>query len=128
AEAGLFFQPIKFTGLQAAGGTTDFSQLFFGFSCFLILAATILIVLLFRLGIDQRGSGIGLLSAVGFTPRQIQRQFLAEGAVVVGLGGLLGIAAAVGYAELMVYGLKTWWLGAMGTKFLFVSVHPLSLV
>ncbi|MCA9113114.1 MAG: hypothetical protein KDA52_24390, partial [Planctomycetaceae bacterium] len=28
----------------------------------------------------------------------------------------------------MIYGLKTWWFGAIGTKFLFLSVHPVSLI
>jgi hypothetical protein len=28
----------------------------------------------------------------------------------------------------MVYGLKTWWFGAIGTKFLFLSVQPMSLL
>ncbi|WP_166820354.1 FtsX-like permease family protein [Thalassoroseus pseudoceratinae] len=128
ADAQLTFLPIKYRSLQAASGTTDFSGLFFGFSFFLILSATILIGLLFRLGVDQRATNIGLLTAVGFSPQRVRREFLGEGLIVVGLGGLLGILAAVGYAELMVYGLKTWWYGAIGTRFLDVYVKPLSLL
>jgi putative ABC transport system permease protein len=124
---GLHFLPVKYDGLQAASGTTDFSGLFFGFSFFLILSAAILIGLLMRLGIERRGANLGLLSAVGYSPGQIRNLFLAEGLIVVGIGGLLGTAAAVGYATLMVYGLKTWWIGAIGTRFLFVSIHPASL-
>src|SRR5205823_5895976 len=45
-ELGLAFQPVKAIGLQAASGSTDFSQLFFFFSMFLIAAAMILIGLL----------------------------------------------------------------------------------
>lgn len=127
AQSGLLFQPVKFQGLQAAGGTTDFSALFLAFSFFLILSATILIGLLFRLGIERRSTGIGLLNAVGFTPQQVRRQFLAEGMTVVTLGGLLGSAAAWAYAAVMVYGLKTWWVGAIGTRFLDVYVQPASL-
>jgi putative ABC transport system permease protein len=126
-EVGLTFQAIKYDGLQAAGGTTDFSGLFIGFSFFLILSATILIALLFRLGIERRASNIGLLSAVGFSPSQVRTLFFTEGLLVVCLGGLLGIYAAIAYARLMVHGLKTWWYGAIGTKFLDVYVHPLSL-
>lgn len=127
-ETGLVFQPVKAQGVAAAQGTTDFAGLFIGFSFFLILAAAILIGLLFRLGIERRMSQIGLLAAVGLSPRQVRRLFLAEGALLLLLGGLLGLAAAYGYAGLMVYGLKTWWIGAIGTKFLFLSATPQSLL
>lgn len=124
----LSFQPVKFDGLAAASGTTDFTGLFIGFSFFLILSATILIGLLFRLGLERRGPAIGLLSALGFSPRGVGWVFLAEGLLVVSVGALLGLVAAVAYASLMVYGLKTWWIGAIGTRFLEVSVKPMSLV
>jgi ABC-type antimicrobial peptide transport system permease subunit len=124
----LIVQPIKQQGLQAAQGTTDFTGLFIGFSFFLILSATILVGLLFRLGIEQRVGELGLLQAVGFTPQQVRRQFLTEGALVVLAGSLCGMALAVGYASLMLYGLKTWWIGAIGTRFLVLSVAPASLL
>lgn len=124
---GLAFRPVKYQGIKAARGTTDFSGLFIGFSFFLILSATILIGLLFRLGIERRSKQVGLLSAVGYTPGQVRRLFLVEGGVVVLLGGVLGIFAAIGYARLMVYLLKTRWVGAIGTRFLDVYLVPLSL-
>ncbi|MCA9117817.1 MAG: FtsX-like permease family protein, partial [Planctomycetaceae bacterium] len=127
AEAGLTFEAVKFRGLQAASGTTDFAGLFIGFSFFLILSAMILIGLLFRLGIERRGRNIGLLSAVGFSPKQVRWLFLQEGLVLVLVGALIGTAAAAGYARIMVYGLKTWWIGAIGTRFLDVYLMPASL-
>lgn len=127
-QTGIFVQPIKAIGLQAAQGTTDFTGLFIGFSFFLILAATILVSLLFRLGIETRLSELGLLIAIGLTPRQVRKLFLQEGAILVAIGGLLGTLAAIGYASLMIYGLKTWWFGAIGTKFLFLSIQPVSLL
>jgi ABC-type antimicrobial peptide transport system permease subunit len=126
-STGLIFQPVKAQGVAAAQGTTDFAGLFVGFSFFLILAAAILIGLLFRLRIERRMSQIGLLNAVGLSPGQVRRLFLVEGAVLTVLGGLLGLAAAYGYAGLMIHGLKTWWIGAIGTKFLFLSASPQSL-
>lgn len=127
-QTGLIVQPVKAAGLQAAQGTTDFTGLFIGFSFFLILAATILVGLLFRLGVESRLSQLGLFIAVGLTPRQVRRLFLCEGGVLVVCGGILGTCAAVGYAQLMIYGLKTWWYGAIGTRFLSVSIHPGSLI
>ena len=47
--------------------------------------------------------------------------------VLVVIGGLLGTAAAVGYAELMILGLKLWWNRAVGTQFLSVYVVPATL-
>lgn len=128
ASLGLAFQPVKAQGLAAATGSQDFTGLFAGFSFFLILAAAILIGLLLRLGIEQRVRHWGLLGAVGFSPRQTQSVMLLEGGVLAVVGGLIGIPLAVGYAQLMIYGLTTWWIGAIGTTELFLSVKLLSLL
>jgi putative ABC transport system permease protein len=127
AQTHLQFQPVKFAGVRAAAGSNDFSELFLGFSFFLILAATFLIGLIFRLGIERRGTSIGLLAAVGFTPRRLRRLFLEEGLILVAIGGLIGTAVAVGFAELMVYGLTHWWNRAVGTQSLAVFIVPLTL-
>ena len=127
AELGLTLIPVKAIGLRAANGSTDFSGLFIGFSMFLIAAAMILIGLLFRLGIEQRVRDLGLLGAIGFTPAQVRRQMLREGLIVVIVGGFLGLFAAVGYAQLMIYGLTHWWVGAIGTRNLILAISLLSL-
>ena len=123
---GLSIQPVKFLGLQAANGTTDFSGLFIGFSFFMILSGLMLISLLVRLGIERRTSEIGLLSAIGFSPRQVGRMLLLEQFVVVLIGAIIGVAAAVGYAALLIYGLRTWWVGAVGTTMLQLSATTTS--
>jgi ABC-type antimicrobial peptide transport system permease subunit len=127
-QTGLILQPVKAHGLQAAAGTTDFTGLFIGFSFFLIAAALLLIGLLFRLGVERRVRELGLFGAVGFTPRQVRRYMLLEGLGLACVGAALGVPAAVGYAGLMIYGLKTWWNRAIGTEFLFLSVRTPSLV
>lgn len=124
---GLAFQPVKYQGVQAASGTTDFSGLFLGFSFFLILSAAILIGLLFRLGVERRARNIGLIEAIGYTPAKVRRLYLGEGLLVVLLGAAVGTLAAVGYAALVIHGLTTWWVGAIGTRFLFLAVTPTSL-
>ncbi len=127
AQTHLQFQPVKYTGVQAAAGSNDFSELFLGFSFFLILSATFLIGLLFRLGIERRATTIGLLAAVGFTPRRLRWLFLEEGLVLVAIGGVLGTVVAVGFAKLMVYGLTHWWSQAVGTTSLAVFIVPTTL-
>ena len=127
-DVGLAFQPVKRDGLRAASGATDFTGLFLGFSFFLILSAMILVGLLFRLTIDQRVQQWGLLGAMGLPPGMVRRMLLGEALVIVLVGCVLGCFAAIGYAQLMLYGLKTWWIGAIGTKFLILSVHPGSVL
>lgn len=125
---GFAIQSVKWFGLRAASGTTDFSGLFIGFSFFMILSGLMLISLLVRLGIERRASEIGLLSAIGFSPSRIGRVLLLEQFSVVLIGAVIGIVAAVGYAGLLIYGLRTLWVGAVGTTELRLSAQPASLV
>ena len=97
-------------------------MLFLAFSFFVIAAAVMLVVLLFRLGIEQRAKHVGLLLALGFRPRQITRLLAGEGLLVAIAGSLIGTLAGVGYAALMLFGLRTWWLPAIGTPFLTLHV------
>tara|TARA_R110002072_G_scaffold302100_1_gene483938 strand:+ start:118006 stop:121560 length:3555 start_codon:yes stop_codon:yes gene_type:complete len=129
-DTGLVFQPVKYNGIKAASGTTDFTGLFVGFSFFVIASAMILISLLFRLGVERRSSGIGLLQAVGFDRGRVSQLILKEGLLVACFGGVVGSVCAVGYAELMIHALKDpdWWGGAIGTQFLFVYAKPVSLI
>ena len=124
---GLAVLPVKARGLAAAAGTTDFAGLFLGFSLFLILSAAILVSLLFRLGVERRAGEVGLEAALGFDRRRVRRLQFAEGAVVVLAGGLLGTAAAVGYAAALLWALRTLWVGAVGTTVLELAVTPASL-
>jgi ABC-type lipoprotein release transport system permease subunit len=127
-ELGLGFRPIRSEGLAASSGANDFTGLFLGFSFFLIAAAGILIGLLFRLGIDRRIADVGMLSAIGMTENRVRKVFMAEGMFLVLLGVIPGIFAAIGYASLMMYGLRTWWIGATQTRFLDLSVRTPSLL
>lgn len=128
ATLGLVPMPVLADGLQAAVGANDFTQLFAGFSFFLILSAIILTSLMFRLGIQQRTSQAGLLYAVGLPDGKVRRFFLGEGLLVAFAGAILGGALAVGFAKLMIYGLTTWWVGAIGTQYLLLEIDPTRLV
>lgn len=124
AELGLFVRPVRVEGLMASAGANDFTQLFLGFSFFLILSAILLAALMFQLSVRQRVSQIGLLEAVGFTASKARRAFTMEGFVVAMLGSIIGAVAAVYFAKLMIYGLTTWWVGAIGTQFLLLEIQP----
>ena len=124
AEFGLAIRPVKQAGLAASGGATDFSGLFVGFSLFLIASAAILVALLFRLGVERRSREIGALLATGHSPRFARRLLFAEGAVLAAAGCLIGVPGGVAYAAVMLYGLSTWWSGAVGGSFLELHVNP----
>jgi len=125
---GLSFRPVKREGLAAASGSTDFAGLFLAFSFFLILAAVLLVGLLFSLAVERRAGELGLLLAVGYPVRTVRRQLLAEGGLLTALGALAGLAGAAGYAWLMMAGLRSWWLPAVGTAHLSLHVELSTLL
>jgi ABC-type antimicrobial peptide transport system permease subunit len=127
-ELGFTFLPVKAQGLQAASGTTDFAGLFLGLSFFVIAAALLLVALLFRLGVEQRASEIGTLFAMGFRYRSVTAMLCLEGLLVAAAGSVLGTGLGVGYAGLMLYGLRTRWVGAVTTPFLSLHVQSASLL
>ena len=127
AARGLVVDDVRARALAAARGATDFGQYFVYFSFFLVVAALLLAGLFFRFGLEQRLGELGLLRAVGFTEVLLRRLFLAEAALLGGLGALLGMAGAILYAWLMMLGLRTLWLGAVGTRSLTLAVGPLEL-
>ena len=125
---GLQFQPVKALGVDAAAGPTDFGQLFLSMSFFVIVSAALLVALLFGLGVEQRAGEIGLRLAVGFKPGSVRKLLLTEGLILGAVGAAVGLLGAVGYAALLMLGLRTWWQPAVGTSRLELFVHPQSLV
>lgn len=128
AHHGLQLRAARDEALRAAAGTTDFGEYFGYFSFFVVLAALLLAGLFFRLGVEQRLTEAGLLRAVGFSSGAVRRAFLTEAAVVAAVGATLGAALAVGWARLLLHGLGTWWIGAVGTRDLALSVAARDLV
>ena len=122
ATAGLSIIPVRAQGLEAARGATDFGEYFVYFSFFLMVSALLLTGLFFKLGVEQRLREVGILRALGFTALRIRALFLLEGAMLALAGAVAGVAAALGYGELILYGLRTWWVDAVGTRLL--SLHP----
>ena len=126
-QIGFEFQPVKAQGLEAAAGATDFSMLFLGFSLFLIVSASLLVGLLFRLGVEGRAGEIGVLLTSGYPFSTVRWRFMREGGIIAGIGSAIGVVGAIGYAWLMMTGLRTWWVAAVGTRFLSLHVSPFSL-
>jgi len=127
AGFGLVARDVRADSLAASKGATDFGEYFTYFSMFLVWSALLLAALFFRLSVEQRARELGLLRAVGFSTARVRRLFLAEGLALALAGAVVGVAAALGYAALMMLGLRTWWTGAVATTSLTLHVTPSSL-
>jgi len=125
---GMTISATRRDALAASNGATDFGEYFTYFSFFIVVSALLLAVLFFRLGIEQRLRQIGILRASGFTIGRVRALLLAEALVLAFAGSAIGIAGALGYGMLIVYGLRTWWVGAVGTTLLTLHVSWMSLV
>ena len=125
---GFVVYPARALAVEASAGATDFGLYFVYFSFFLVVSALLLASLFFRLGIEQRLAEVGLLRVAGFPPATIWRVFSAEALLLSLIGSVIGVAAAIVYAELIMWGLRTWWVDAVGTTRLSLHVSPVSLV
>ena len=120
--AGIGVAPVRARALNASVGATDFGEYFTYFSFFLVVSALLLASLFFRLGVEQRLREIGALQAFGFSRSRIRALFWYEASVLAVAGGALGAAGAVGYAQVIMFGLRTWWVDAVGTTLLRLHV------
>jgi ABC-type lipoprotein release transport system permease subunit len=124
---GLSFVPLREQALAATKAPVDFGELFVSFSFFLIIAAAVLTGLLFAFSLEQRNAEAGLLLALGLRPKQVRRLFLAEGAVLAFVGGVLGVIGAVIYTKLVLRALATVWSGAVGSVKFEFAADPVTL-
>ena len=126
---GLVVDPVRERALGSAQGATDFGTYFTFFSFFLVVSALLLATLFFRLGLEQRGAEIGLMRAIGFGPGRVRRLFLSEAAILSAGGAVLGAGGATAWAGALMTALRTWWLGAVGTRALalHLAAAPLAI-
>lgn len=128
ARMGLEFRPVKRDSLAAAVGTTPLDVLFLMFSSFFIAAVLMLLAVLFQLGIDQRAGEIGLLMAVGIPRRTITRLLTFEALLAGLLGSLVGSVLGIGYAWLILAGLRSGWLSSVAVPNLELDMTLRSMV
>jgi len=128
ASVGLFFQSVRARGIKAGDQGTDFGQLFLGLSMFLIIAALILMGLLFVFGIEKRSQQVGMLLAVGFSPKLVRRLLFIEGGILAVLGVALGTTAGLLYTKTMIYGLETVWQKAVSGSIIYFYARPSTLL
>lgn len=128
ASIGFVIRPLRAQALAASTSGTDFSGLFIGLSFFIIFAALLLTSLLFILGVEQRTPEIGTLLALGFTPKQVRRLWLKEGAILATIGSILGLIGAVAYTKIVIFALTTQWQDAAPIPALHYHAQPATLI
>jgi len=125
---GLAFTAVYDQAMRSASNSTDFGSLFLSLSFFLILAALLLVALLFSLHIQSRMKEAGILSAVGFSKKNILRILFIEGLTLAVAGGIAGALFGVLYDHLLLLGLNTIWVDAVGTTGLIMNIEPSTLM
>ena len=124
---GFVVYPARALALEASSGVTDFGLYFIYFSFFLVVSALLLASLFFRLGIEQRLKEVGLLKAAGFSASDIGKLFRTEAFVLSFIGSLVGVGGAVLYGKMVMFGLSTWWVDAVGTTRLVLHLSQFEL-
>ena len=127
-QQGLAFTDAEAEGKRSASNSTDFGGLFISLSFFLIIAALLLVALLISLHVQSRMKEAGILSAIGFSKKSILRIMISEGLLLAMAGGIIGALFGVLYDRLLLLGLNTIWLDAVGTTGLIMKIKPATLL
>ncbi|MEM9410591.1 MAG: ABC transporter permease [Planctomycetota bacterium] len=128
SPSGFTLVPIKRQAILASSGSTPFDVLFLALSMFVIVSALILVSLLLRLNLQRRTGEIGIMLASGLESRVVAKTMIYEMAVATLVGVVMGIVLGIGYAWLMIFGLSTWWLGAISEPILVLHLSPVSMI
>lgn len=120
--------PIRENAVRASSGSTPFDVLFLALSMFVIVSGLVLVSLLFRLALQSRCREIGLLGAVGLSQKQVFQIWIREMLLVCLVGAIVGSLIGIGYAALLIHGLKTWWVGAIAKPIIDLHVGPISII
>jgi ABC-type antimicrobial peptide transport system permease subunit len=113
-QVGLAYVPVRDRALAASAGALDIGSLFLSLGFFLIVAALLLAGLLMSLALSTRRRDLGLLLALGFTPRQVRRLILGEVVLAAIVGSTCGCGIGVGYAWGVLGALAGRWSAAVG--------------
>lgn len=130
SQLGLRFEPVRQQAITASqqGPAAYFGYMFIGFSFFIILAAVLLMTMLFVFSVEQRTPQIGTLKAIGFTAGSTGRLLVGEGFILAIAGVAIGVPLAIGYTAVMLHGLATWWADAINGASIAYHATPTSIV
>ncbi|MFT5853357.1 MAG: putative ABC transport system permease protein [Verrucomicrobiales bacterium] len=114
---------VRFPVMEARAAvkqSMDFGGLFAALSFFLIVAALVLVALLFVFGLEQRSAQVGTLLATGFEQRAVRKLLMREGGMISFAGAVLGAIGGIVYTKAALWALGNVWQGAVaGLEFTY---------
>jgi ABC-type lipoprotein release transport system permease subunit len=116
---GIFARPAS----GAAGSSVTFvvlERFHLAIAAVTILAATVFLLALSIMMVDERRETVGVLRLIGLPVRRILTQILIEGLLIAGAGALLGLGLAVG-SESLINRFFQW---RYDTALVFVRITP----
>ncbi len=121
--------PVAAMLRQAAkGGATYISSVFVSLSMFLIMAALILVGLFYGISIQQRRKEMGILIALGFTPKQVQRRLLKEQLLFLVGAVMVGVLCSYMYFYVLFTALSSTWAKAIADAQLLPAMSLQSMI
>jgi len=123
ASFGFLVEDTRMQGERAADNSTDFGSLFLSLSFFIILSGLLLTALLFGMHISKRIPETAILASIGFTFRRTLSIIISETLLISLLGSILGVILGIAYNQLLIWGLNTVWIDAVGTSILHIHLE-----
>ncbi len=128
SDINLSFVDVRRQGKQAASNGVDFGQLFLSLSFFVIVAALLLLVLVYSLNVESRRRETGVVYALGYNQLQLIRLRMMEAMPALVLSALLGGMLGVLYNKLMLWGLNSVWNDAVHADMLKMVIRPQTIL
>ena len=120
-------RPLLEEAERSGAQAMDFGQLFLGLSLFLMVAAILMLALLFGVAAEQRRGQTGLLLALGYDQRVLWRWAVGESLCIAVPGVILGCLAGIGYARGLLWMLDSG-IGGANPLRIRICVSPSSLL
>jgi ABC-type antimicrobial peptide transport system permease subunit len=127
-KMGFELRQVKEDGIYAASNGVDFGGLFIGLSFFVLAAAVLLTVLVFKLFLGFRKGETGTLTALGFGAGQVQKIFIAEALALIVAGILIGIPFGIVYNKLVLQAISSIWSDIVRTSIVHVHIRAASVL
>lgn len=127
-DLNLTFIDVRSDGIRAASNGVDFGELFLSLSFFVIASAILLMVLIYSLNLENRKHELGVLTALGFTKKQILRLRFSESLPTIILSSIIGGLAGILYNKAMISGLNSVWNDAIHADMLEINIVPQTII
>lgn len=128
SDINLSFRDVRTEGVNAASNGIDFGELFLSLSFFVIAAAILLTILTYSLNAESRMSEVGVLTALGFSKKQIISLRFYESVIPIIISSVIGGLLGILYNKSIISGLNSIWNDAVHADILDIYINPSTVV